>query len=349
MPEIQGQENFSGLKLPASRYGCAEKFQDKDVIVVGNGLSGVEICADLCRAARRVTHIIRRPAWIIPRYLPNPEGLDKIPLDLLFYRRSDLDAVTPLSAEERNNQRNRWFSTLSKQNNLELEELRIDPNSQDFIPIAISDSYLRLVELGLIKVIRASGIKKFNINSVFLPDGAKIKADAVIFATGYKFELPFLADELKSKLQFSPEDQLQPAILYKETFNRDLPGLYFVGTYKGPFFGTMELQARLVAGLASGRTTINDDSYSQGIKEELAIRNALPRPQFPHADYVKFSDGLAKDAGCFPELSFEDPLRHAIFNGPVIPAHYRVSGTGSEREKAEAIIKEINKVVTTKR
>ncbi|MEZ4754648.1 MAG: hypothetical protein R3A13_10150 [Bdellovibrionota bacterium] len=102
---------------------------------------------------------------------------------------------------------------------------------------------------------------------------------------------------------------MQPAILFKGVFRRELEGLTFAGAYKGPYLGTMEMQARLSARIhEQGTSFIDQETYRQGITEEREIRIRSPRPQFPHPDYVAFTDSIAKLAGCFPELNPSDPL-----------------------------------------
>ena len=67
LPELPGINDFTGEVLHSQNYGDRETYRDKRVIVVGNGLSGVEISADLVGCAKEVIHITRKPCWIIPR------------------------------------------------------------------------------------------------------------------------------------------------------------------------------------------------------------------------------------------------------------------------------------------
>jgi dimethylaniline monooxygenase (N-oxide forming) len=341
IPVIEGLSSFRNPVLHSSDYRSRENFAGKNVLVVGNGLSGVEISADLCGAASSVTHLIRRPAWIVPRYLNDPKALSPLPLDLVFYRRAAA-GKEPVSQEEARRRRNRFLSRHSAQNELDAPELAIDPDSSEFVPVAISDRYVELFSKGALQVVRSEGIERFRHCSVITNEGLTLKPDVVIFATGYRFSLPFLDEDIKSKLLFEPADPLQPAILYQATCCRDLPQMAFTGTYKGPFFGAIELQARLAAALLSGRNEINNENYNAQIAKELEIRNGLPRPQFPRADYVGFCDSLAKELGCFPELDASDPLYQEVVSGPVIPAHYRLKGVGAKEELASSLIQDLN-------
>jgi thioredoxin reductase len=73
-----------------------------------------------------------------------------------------------------------------------------------------------------------------------------MKIDSCIICTGYRPNLSFLDAELRKQLQHSEKDSFMSLILYKDMFHYDIPGLYFVGMYKGPYFGIMELQAVIV-------------------------------------------------------------------------------------------------------
>jgi len=88
----------------------------------------------------------------------------------------------------------------------------------------------------------------------------------------------------------------------------------------------MELQARWAAGLLAGAVAPpTADEAAKGLSRELEIRARMPRPQFPHGDYVAFADELAAAIGVFPDQAPPE-LAKAVMEGPVLPAHYRLSG-----------------------
>ena len=107
--------DFAGEIVHSSKYRDREAYRGKRVVVIGHGLSGVEIAADVCGSAESVMHLFRRPSWVIPRYLFDKEANRPIPLDLVFYRRKEAP-TREISQEERNRQRNKYFASLSKQN-----------------------------------------------------------------------------------------------------------------------------------------------------------------------------------------------------------------------------------------
>lgn len=67
--------------------------------------------------------------------------------------------------------------------------------------------------------------------------------DDIILCTGFSPSLDFLDTSLLTTLQYDRNDSLQPLILHRELIHPDVPGLYFVGMYRGSYFATMELQA----------------------------------------------------------------------------------------------------------
>ncbi|MEZ4754649.1 MAG: NAD(P)/FAD-dependent oxidoreductase [Bdellovibrionota bacterium] len=104
IPQIKGRDNFKGIILHSQDYLSAHEFTGLHVVVVGNGLSGVEIASDICTQAASVTHLTKRPSWILPRMLPDPNSTQDIPLDLLFYRRGPL----AINLQRTQSEINRW-------------------------------------------------------------------------------------------------------------------------------------------------------------------------------------------------------------------------------------------------
>src|SRR2546427_12971141 len=89
----------------------------------------------------------------------------------------------------------------------------------------------------------------------------------------YVLKLPFFSDKRRELLDFSPEDRLQPVLLHKCTFHPDMPSLAFVGVYRGPFFGVMELQARWACAVISdSRSLPPRDVMLNAIDGERQIR-----------------------------------------------------------------------------
>lgn len=333
MPRLSGLDDFNKPILHSADYKSPHRFHGQHVVVVGSAFSGNEIAADLAKAGIAVTQLCRTPAWIIPRRMPDT-GL---PIDYAFYTRRAPPAQ-PLSAAEKNSARNRFMAATFGNPGDSHPALWVDPESSHPTGVVVSDDYLDLVRQGKIKPHR-TGLQSLTRGAVVLGSGERLAADAVICCTGYKLNLPFFELSSKLALQFDGNDQLMPVITHKETLHPALPGLAFVGLYRGPYFGIMELQARLAAAIFSGQVEPPSPRAMQaGLEEARAIRGANPRPQFPRGDYVGFADELAGMLGVEPKLEEHPNLRGYLTSGMVIPAQYRLSGMGAKPEIARAAI-----------
>ncbi len=350
IPQIPGSENFGGPILHAKDYKTPEAFRERRVAVVGNAFSGCEITAELAPSAKSVTNIFHRAMWILPRYLPSAKKPEqKLPLDLIFYSRAANARSQGVPAEELNARKSNWFRGLTKQGE-KCPELAVEtaPSSSQFV--VISDAYTEQVEAGKIALKKGS-IERMEQGKLIFKDGSALDADAVIFCTGYQTEIPFFSKDILSSLDFDPADQLQPLLLHKTVFHPNLPGIAFIGMYRGPFFGILELQSRWACMALSKKITApSKQEMENGIQVERQIREARPRPQFPHGDYVNFADDLARQIGALPDwkkFESENPsLHNKLWEGPLTAASYRLTGFGSNPDVALPLIDRINQAAS---
>jgi hypothetical protein len=56
---------------------------------------------------------------------------------------------------------------------------------------------------------------------------------------------------------------------------------------------------------------------------------------------VDFADRLAKKVGCYPNILPQDSIWKDVFEGPLLPSHYRLVGQGENRVLAEEILSRI--------
>ncbi len=143
-------------------------------------------------------------------------------------------------------------------------------------------------------------------------------------------------------LEFDPCDQLQPVLLHKQVFLPGLPGLAFVGYYRGPYFPIMELHGRWLARVAAGEIPLPPlAEMKAGVNIERRIRNRRPRPQFPHGDYVRLADDLAKQVGVFPKGPDVADVAGYLGQAPVVAAHFRLIGPHAKPELARRTIRSV--------
>lgn len=342
IPEIAGKDKFQGFILHSSDYKKPHSFAGKKIAVIGNGFSGCEIAAEVSEITQPVFSIAKEPIWVLQRQLPL--GEKKLPLDFIFYNRASNAATKKCAPNDKNRITHQWFKEITKQEEAH-RSLTVKTAVTNPVFVAISETYTQKVQGNSIIYIEGE-IKEILERGIRLKNGTFLDADAIIFATGYETSLPFFKQEILDLLSFDPKDRFQPLLLHKATWSQ-LPNLAFVGMYRGPNFATMELQARWSMSVFSGKTKYPDqETLEKGISVEKGLRDLNPHPQFPHGDYVNFADDLAKELDLLPDferLLRENPaLHHKLWEGPLIPPHYRLYGRNQNTELALKIIDEVN-------
>ena len=164
--------------------------------------------------------------------------------------------------------------------------------------ITVSDNYLEFVRSGLISISHGK-------LSSFVGDVATISPSieavdnvvAIISAAGFEAasSISFLPDEVQKTLSACPEDRnITLALAFHGTHHSALPTLGFVGFYRAPHWGIMEMQARFIAALwgsggpsspslpGSTRDALAGDT---SVKESISLRTDPRASQFPMGDY----------------------------------------------------------------
>lgn len=170
--------------------------------------------------------------------------------------------------------------------------------------LAVSDWYSNFVRSGMItlssgKVISLEG------DLVTLDDhGAQIDdIAAVVLATGFDPSpcVDFLPQEILATLQHSLQHYNQAlALAFHGTYHPEVTNLGFVGFYRSPYWGVMQMHARFITDLWSGQTSEALERKLQAddsIKRTLSLRDDPRLSQFPMGDYMylmqEFSEALS--------------------------------------------------------
>ncbi len=347
IPQIPGIESFPGTVIHSKEYKRPDAFERKEVVVIGNAFSGCEIASSLASKANHIVNVQHKPMWLLPRYLKKSYDSDvKIPCDLSFYSRGSMVNTYPMSAETINHGKNAFLRAMCKRQEQVCPDLQVKTPFTNPAFAAITDGYLDHVECGKIQV-KTGSLKEVQGSDLLFEDGSQVTADALIFCTGYRADVPFLDSHTKSLMGFAPDDSLQPFLLHKSVFPKELPNMACVGLYRGPFFGVMELQARVASMAFAHKINLpTEEEIAKGIEAEKQIRDAIPRMQFPHGNYVQFCEEYAKMIGALPDLEQtkrENPeLYQKLWSGPFTVSSYRLSGFGSNPELAMKAIDRIN-------
>ena len=146
-------------------------------------------------------------------------------------------------------------------------------------------------------------------------DGSREVVDAIVCATGYDLDIPYLDPAVASALGTGPA-------LYQRTLHPDLPGFGVIGQFlaQGPYFPLLELQARWIVALWAGEVAA---------PEEAAMRRATAVPPPPLDPHNALAIALAEELGVAPDLLARPELTEPLLFGPLLPPRYRFDGPGA--------------------
>ena len=305
---------FAGELLHAFDYPGAEPFRDRVTLVYGSGISALEIASDLAPVAP-VVSAFRKQRYVI----------QKIAGGVL----SDWRWFTLFGALERRHLPREELGPRLRDRILTVSGSPADfgapaPDPDIFVAgIALCQDYLAQVADG--SIVCRPAITAVEGRTVTFADGSAGDFDAIVCATGYDLDVPYLdADVLRV---LGPE-----LALVHRTLHPEVPGLAVLGLYpqQGPYLPVLELQARWVVGLWSGALPPPDAT---------AMRQALAGPAPPLEVHNALAATLAEQAGVAPDLEARPDLAEPLLFGPMLPPRYRLDGPGAQPE-AEARFRE---------
>lgn len=248
-PDFSG--DFEGRLLHAHSYETPKSFEDRRVLVVGIGNSGVDIACEISRVSRRTFLSTRRSAHVVPKY-----AFGK-PIDQLATPSS---SHLPLAIQ---NLAYKVILSLCRgpQSGFGVREpehaiLSAHPT--------ISSDLLNLVGHGRLEM--KPDIAELMGDRVRFVDGSEEEIDVIVYATGYKVSFPFFRDDLLE----TPDNRVR---LYRHVVHPDRPGLYFLGLVQplGAIMPLAEAQSKWVAGLLTGRCALPSATVmKRRIEKDLA-------------------------------------------------------------------------------
>ena len=304
LPSIPGLDTFPGTVIHSSAYNDPSVFTDRRVAIIGGSFSSAEVAGDIAHLVASVHHVTSRPLYIFPKYIPldvDDPGSTLLPSDFVLYRRSS-------QPRNQQTQQERWKKTHELMHSVCGDPVGLSPGSKidmDMPPyVAISDLYANYVRSGRIKVhsgrLASISGSELTITSDTSSYTLPSNITDIVFATGFhpSSASTILPPTLLSDLDFSKSDTFLPFLLHRETLHPSFRNAGFVGYYRGPFWGIIELQARWCVGLFSGSFLWpTDDKIREGILRAKTMRNSKPRVQFPRGGYVGFGTELANEVG----------------------------------------------------
>ncbi|KAL5079693.1 hypothetical protein RYX36_008114 [Vicia faba] len=232
VPSIEGMEQFQGPILHTSLYKSGSMFCGKNVLVVGCGNSGMEVCLDLCNHNAHPSLVVRDTVHILPQQI---FGKSTFGLSMWLLK---------------------WFSVhFVDQFLLIMSYLILGDTSQYGIqrpkigPLELKNLYGKtpVLDVGTVAQIKTGkiqvckGVKRLAHNAVEFVDGKVDNIDAIVLATGYKSNVP---SWLKGSDMFSEKDGL-PRKPFPNGWKGE-KGLYAVGFTKRGLLGS-SIDAKRIA------------------------------------------------------------------------------------------------------
>lgn len=311
-----GLRQFKGELLHAFDYPGAEPFRDRKTLVYGNGISGLEIASDLAPTAP-VVSAFRKPRYVIQKVV---DGVS-----------SDWQWYTLYGALER-----RFLSSEEWSRRQRERILRVAGNPADFgapepdadiriAGLSLCQDYLAQISDGAITC--RPPIAAARGREVSFVDGSTGAYEAIICATGYDLDIPYLDRDLWSAVG-------PGFVLYHRTLHPDLPGLGVIGQFlaQGPYFPLLELQARWIVATWTGEVTVPDEA-------RMRATIAQGQPQLDAHNALALT--LAEELGAAPNVEDWPKLSEALIFCPLLPPRYRLSGPGAMHNAADLFAEQL--------
>ncbi|KAK2612730.1 hypothetical protein QQS21_001181 [Conoideocrella luteorostrata] len=301
------------------------------ILVVGGQMSGVEIAGTIATHLSSATHspekfpvadveqcsihhVIQRPIWILPLHTTaeaKAATAPFLPLDFSSYNRNNrplplVNTQGHIDEKTAHTVHGIFEVVLGTDQSTFSPLLHVTEGSKAEPPyLAVSDWYCDFVRSGLISPLNGK-FESLHGNRAILADGSEVDdVCAVVLATGFDPSpcISYLPSNVLETLNYSPKhgEQLL-ALAFHGTHHPNIPGLGFVGFYRSPYWGIMQMQARFLAEYWSS-TKKRSDALEQKLKGDSSIQRTLdlrddPRlSQFPMGDYPflmqEFSEALS--------------------------------------------------------
>lgn len=308
---IPGLEAFTGEVLHSGQYFDNTAFAGKRVLVIGNGVSGMDIAGEASKVASKVYWSLRSRKFILPRmvgFLPNdfvsPANL-LMPEILRAQRNIDrLQLAMPA------------FSEAVRRSGLQpsLNEFRRNPF------IHVNDEVVDLVNAGKIETIfgqvqRFAGAQCFHVDHEQVLDDI----DVVVLCTGYRTNA--LYDYVQG---LDPVRDLAMGLFHRDDprlFNQyGLQEIGVIGTF--PY---LEMAARWYAQVVSGHYRLSEEELRQVADPDKII-------MAPLASVV-----IGMKLGLVPDPAREFKAFWRLLNTPAFPAQYRLRGPHAFAGAAEIV------------
>ncbi|KKK84587.1 hypothetical protein LCGC14_2781840, partial [marine sediment metagenome] len=213
------RDDFTGDYIHSHAYRAPEPFRDKRVLVVGIGNSACDIAAEICTQTAHTVIAARSPVLLMPRMflgVPTSRVLGKLEKSWMPWplRRAIRGAIARMA----HGTMEQWGFRTPKS--------RTHP----------AGHHLLIGQFIWNRITARPGVAAVTGQQVTFDDGSTDRFDAMIAATGYHVETPFLPDRL------APMDGDWPA-LYHRVVKPGARGLYYMGFFNVSGGGNIRIDA----------------------------------------------------------------------------------------------------------
>ncbi|RWV88070.1 hypothetical protein GW17_00049876 [Ensete ventricosum] len=213
VPELKGAEGFEGSLLHSSEYKSGVEYEGKRVLVVGCGNSGMEICVDLCEHGAMPFMSVRSGVHILPREMLGTSTFGVAMKLLKWLPTQVVDRFLLIMAKMMIGDTEKYGLKRPKVGPLELK------NTTGKTPV-LDVGALSLIRDERIKIV--SEVESLTSDGARFVDGGEMAFHAVVFATGYKSNVPLWLKAINNLLLLLlfPTPSLDSIHLFRSCFKK---------------------------------------------------------------------------------------------------------------------------------
>ncbi|XP_027149435.1 probable indole-3-pyruvate monooxygenase YUCCA10 [Coffea eugenioides] len=173
IPQLEGLNTYLGEVIHSTRYKNGKSYENKNVLVVGSGNSGMEIAFDLSNYGAKTSIAVRSPLHILSRGMAN--------MGLVLLKYVSLNAVDSLLLMLSK----LWYGG-------DLSRYGIKRPEEGPFTMKVKYGKYPVIDIGTYQKIKSGEIQvvpavaSLGGNDVVFEDGKSYPFDAIIFATGFK-------------------------------------------------------------------------------------------------------------------------------------------------------------------
>jgi putative flavoprotein involved in K+ transport len=264
LPDWPGRSSYRGHLVHSSAYRNAGPYGGREVLVVGTGNSGAEICVDLVEggvgraflSVRTPPNILRRDVGGFPSQVLGV-AIRQLPVRLV-------DRMTALAQR----------ITVG-----DLSRHGLPPAPRGMYSRLAEDDQLPILDVGLVGLLKAGrvsvvgAVEGFDGHDVLLAGGKRLRPDAVIAATGFRRGLEPLVGHLGLL------GRNGRPVVHGPQAHPDAPNLFFIG-FSNPISGNLReigIDARRIAReVAAQRRLPRSRRFALGSLRWARFRHPMP-------------------------------------------------------------------------